>query len=240
MAALFYIRSLRCERPVTDPENSIQLDWQRRSRTGLPEVVFAESKSSSQLLEIARQVIAKEEQMFFTRVNEKQAATLFEAFESHVRFHAESRTLCVSSQYAEDTEEARSFDADVAIVAAGTSDAPVVAEIEQTLLYMGRGSTRYMDVGVAGLWRLTNLLPTLEQYRVVIAVAGMEGALFSVLGGLIDAPIIAVPTSVGYGVGSGGHVALNAALCGCSPGLAVVNIDNGFGAATLAVKMLKL
>ena len=125
------------------------------------------------------------------------------------------------------------------IVAAGTSDHALVAEIEQCLNFLGVRASCYVDVGVAGLWRLTSLADELRTYPVLIAVAGMEGALFSVLAGLVQAPVVAVPSSVGYGVSAGGHAAVNCALSSCSPGIAVVNIDNGFGAAALAVKILR-
>jgi len=128
----------------------------------------------------------------------------------------------------------------VAIVAAGTSDRALVAEIEQCLLFLDVASQSYIDVGVAGLWRLTQIADELDRFPLLIAVAGMEGALFSVLAGLVASPVIAVPSSVGYGVSADGYAALNCALASCAPGIAVVNIDNGFGAAALAVKMLRM
>ncbi|MDR1710252.1 MAG: nickel pincer cofactor biosynthesis protein LarB [Propionibacteriaceae bacterium] len=126
----------------------------------------------------------------------------------------------------------------VGIVTAGTSDLAVAAEARRTLEFCGYPARIIADVGVAGLWRLTSRIAEIRRFRVVIAVAGFEGALFSVLAGLIRAPLIACPTSVGYGVASGGRVALDAALASCAPGVAVVNIDNGFGAAALAIKIL--
>jgi NCAIR mutase (PurE)-related protein len=126
----------------------------------------------------------------------------------------------------------------VAIVCGGTSDMPVAGEALRTLAFEGEAATLLPDVGVAGLWRLTERLEDIRRHRVVIAVAGMEGALFSVLGGLVPCAVIAVPTSVGYGVSKGGRTALNAALASCASGLAVVNIDNGFGAAHVALRIL--
>jgi NCAIR mutase (PurE)-related protein len=114
------------------------------------------------------------------------------------------------------------------------------AALEQTLLYFGQASERFVDVGVASFWRLTDRADELNDYTILIAIAGMEGVLFSVLSGLVKAPVITVPTSVGYGVGVGGHAALNSALRGCSPGLAVVDIDNGFGASARAIKILNI
>jgi NCAIR mutase (PurE)-related protein len=126
----------------------------------------------------------------------------------------------------------------VAIVAGGTSDARVAREASRTLAFEGEEATLVVDVGVAGLWRLMERIDEIRRHRVVIAVAGMEGALFSVLGGLVASPVVAVPTSVGYGVGAGGQTALNAALASCASGLTVVNIDNGFGAAHAALRIL--
>ena len=229
---------------MSEYDNDYRFDWDRQTRTGLPEVVLAEHKSDTQLLEITAAAIEKKQALFFTRVSCAQARSLLAAFSDGVFYHDESSTLYVGTAPLQAKSEAESergmYHSPIAIVAAGTSDIPVVAEIEQTLLYLKLQSTRYVDVGVAGLWRLLELKETINQHSVVIGVAGMEGALFSVLSGLVSAPVIAVPTSVGYGVGKGGHVALNAALCGCSPGLAVVNIDNGFGAAALAAKMFSL
>ena len=126
----------------------------------------------------------------------------------------------------------------IAIVCGGTSDVPVAHEAARTLAFEGEDTTLVLDVGVAGLWRLTDRLADIRRHRVVIAVAGMEGALFSVLAGLVPCPVLAVPTSVGYGVGAGGRVALRAALASCASGLVVVNIDNGFGAAHAALRIL--
>lgn len=233
--------------------DDVRFDWQRAARARVPEVVLAESKSIDQLKSIAQLCIEREHRLFMTRVSPDKAAALTVQFSQRVAFHEESGTLYVGeaplgSELAwPDGESGGSVDSSrqailnpgIAIVAAGTSDVPVVAEIEQTLLYLGERSTRYVDVGVAGLWRLTELAEELSSYPLLIAVAGMEGALFSVLAGLVASPVIAVPVSVGYGVGAGGHVALNSALSSCVPGIAVVNIDNGFGAAALAVKMLR-
>lgn len=224
---------------MTD-DQSIRFDWQRRVRTGIPEVVFAQGKSLSQLVEIIEQSVARLESLLITRLTAEKAERLVEQFGEAVTYHELARCMRVGSKRhmsqstsAENVESAR-----VGIVAAGTSDLPLVAEIQQTLDYLGTASDCYNDVGVAGLWRLTELRDTLNQYPVLIAAAGMEGALFSVLAGLVQAPVIAVPSAVGYGVSEGGHAALSSALSSCAPGLAVVNIDNGFGAAALAVKML--
>ena len=216
--------------------DDVRFDWERSARTRVPEVVLAESKSSDQLLDIARQVLARQQRVLMTRVQAEKAAMLAEQLPGQIHYHAQARTVVVTETSVEDVLRDRPVR--VAIVAAGTSDVPVVAEIEQSLHYLGEPTARYVDVGVAGLWRLTELAEELSEYSLLIAVAGMEGALFSVLAGLVPIPVIAVPVSVGYGVGAGGHVALNSALSSCVPGIAVVNIDNGFGAAALAVKLL--
>ncbi len=216
--------------------DDVRFDWERSARTRVPEVVLAESKSSDQLLDIARQVLARQQRVLMTRVQAEKAAMLAEQLPGQIHYHAQARTVVVAETSVEDVLRDRPVR--VAIVAAGTSDVPVVAEIEQSLHYLGEPTARYVDVGVAGLWRLTELAEELSEYSLLIAVAGMEGALFSVLAGLVPIPVIAVPVSVGYGVGAGGHVALNSALSSCVPGIAVVNIDNGFGAAALAVKLL--
>lgn len=224
----------------------VRLDWQRHERTGVPEVVLAESKSIDQLANIVGLCIADKRVAFMTRIDHKKAVALAAEYAGNVHYHAESCTLFVGPSALTDTVSGAVNSTNtgikslVGIVSAGTSDTPVVAEIEQTLLYLGTASTRYIDVGVAGLWRLIDIAEELDTYPVLIAVAGMEGALFSVLAGLVKAPVIAVPSSVGYGVAMGGQVALHSALSSCAPGLAVVNIDNGFGAAALAVKMLNV
>ena len=126
----------------------------------------------------------------------------------------------------------------VAIVMAGTSDAPVGYEAARTLAFNGQAHRLYVDVGVAGLWRLTERIEEIRQASVVIVVAGMDAALISVVGGLVSSPVIGVPTSVGYGVAAGGMTALHAGLASCAPGVAIVNIDNGYGAACVALRIM--
>jgi NCAIR mutase (PurE)-related protein len=127
----------------------------------------------------------------------------------------------------------------VAVVTAGTSDLPVAAEAERTLAFHGEACERLADLGVAGLWRLLAQRERLARFPVLIAVAGMEGALFSVLGGLVGGLVIAVPTDIGYGVAAGGRTALGAALASCAPGIVAVNVDNGYGAACAALRCLR-
>ena len=214
----------------------MRFDWQRVTRTGVPEVVFAQGKTISQLKLIVESAIERNERVLMTRIDSDKAAALIGIFDQDIRWHEPSSTLTIRPDNA---PAVFGTENPVGIVAAGTSDHALVAEIEQCLNFLGVHASCYVDVGVAGLWRLTSLADELRTYPVLIAVAGLEGALFSVLAGLVQAPVVAVPSSVGYGVSAGGHAALNCALSSCSPGIAVVNIDNGFGAAALAVKILR-
>ena len=217
-------------------DDAVRFDWQRADRTGVPEVVFGQGKTTSQLINIADSAITRNERVLMTRVDAEKAAALIDIYEQSVIWHEPSSTLTIGTGVTTSLPE---NDKSIGIVAAGTSDHALVAEIEQCLIFLGIRAHCYVDVGVAGLWRLTDLADELRTFPVLIAVAGMEGALFSVLAGLVHSPVVAVPSSVGYGVSAGGHAALNSALSSCSPGIAVVNIDNGFGAAALAVKILQ-
>lgn len=209
------------------------MDWDRETRTGVAEAVFAASKSAAQIEEIVGSAIEQGRRLLLTRLE----AAAFEALGPGTRdaldYDPVSRTA-IAGDLGPMTASG------VGIVAAGTSDVPVALEASRTLAVAGHEAAMIADVGVAGLWRLMERRDELAGFRVVIAVAGMEGALFSVVAGLVTAPVIAVPTSVGYGVAAGGKAALHAALASCAPGVTVVNIDNGFGAAAAAIKMLKL
>ncbi len=216
--------------------DDVQFDWQREARTGVPEVVFGEGKSTEQLVRICASAIERNQRILMTRVSAEKAATLLANLpDDAVLWHEPSSIVLVGS---DNTASDLPDKPVVGVVAAGTSDHALVAEIQQCLSFLGVRSHTYMDVGVAGLWRLIDVADELDAHPLLIAVAGMEGALFSVLAGLAKGPVIAVPSPVGYGVSAGGHAALNCALSSCAPGIAVVNIGNGFGAAALAVKML--
>ncbi len=215
--------------------NGINIDWEREARTSVPEAVFAESKSQQALRDILDAAIERNHPLLFTRMSPEQADYLVSHTKTSLDYHELSRTMIVNATTASQTSALS-----VGVVAAGTSDMPVATEVQRTLHFFGLTNELHADVGVAGLWRLMNIQQTLQKHAVLIAVAGMEGALFSVLAGLVKAPIIAVPSSVGYGVSSGGHAALTSALASCSPGIVTVNIDNGFGAAAAAKKMLHI
>ncbi|MEQ9286142.1 MAG: nickel pincer cofactor biosynthesis protein LarB [Cyclobacteriaceae bacterium] len=209
-----------------------EIDFDRKKRLGFPEVVFGESKATGQLTAILRQYSERKEPALATKVQEDKARQLLEVFPG--AFYDE-----MSGVFGLNIDESAGKSGEVAIVSGGTSDAYVVNEAYYTLLHLGIKAERVQDVGVSGLHRLLNKIGLLQQYRVVIAVAGFEAALPTVLGGLIPQPIIAVPTSVGYGVASGGQAALNGLLASCANGLCVVNIDNGYGAAIAAFRMIK-
>ena len=210
-----------------------EIDWEREQRTGIPEAVLCASKSISQIEAILLAATGAGRKLLFTRLEPAVFAALDPDSRARLNYDPVSRTAWCGPAIP---------DADlrpgVGIVAAGTSDLPVAAEAARTLAFLGFQAPMIADVGVAGLWRLMRRLDEIRTHRVVIALAGMEGALFSVLAGLIDAPVIAVPTSVGYGVSAGGMAALHSALASCAPGLLTVNIDNGFGAAVAAAKMI--
>lgn len=211
-----------------------RLDWGREARTGIGEAVLAEGKTPAQLDAIVRTTLEADACLLVTRLPESVATPLQSAFPHGFHYHPASRTAVIGQS----SVAQRSLN-DVAIVAAGTSDLLVAHEACQTLRFYGHEPRLVADVGVAGLWRLMEELDGIRQASIVLAVAGMEGALFSVLAGLVSAPVIAVPTSIGYGVGRDGRAALSSALASCAPGIVTVNVDNGFGAAVACVKMLQ-
>jgi NCAIR mutase (PurE)-related protein len=210
-----------------------QLDWDRERRTGVPEAVFCQGKTPLQIGAIVASAGGEGRRLLLTRLSVAGHAALGSDVRDVLDYDPLSSTAVLGG-------EIPLALTGIGIVAAGTSDVAVAREAARTLAFAGYLPTIIADVGVAGLWRLTARLEELRAFRVLIAVAGMEGALFSVLAGLVDAPVVAVPTSVGYGVAEGGKAALSSALASCAPGLVVVNIDNGFGAAAAAIKMLRL
>lgn len=212
--------------------NDVLLDEERFERTGLDEAVFSETKSIAQLLAVARQTVEGQGRRLFTRLAPAQHAGIDAALPGCMDYDAVSRTGIIGPP------RPRRNDRRAAIVTGGTSDLPVAREAARTLFFHGQAVIEIFDVGVAGLWRLMSRLHDLRSADAVIVVAGMEGALPSVLGGLLPAPLIAVPSSVGYGVSSGGRVALESALASCAPGISVVNIDNGYGAACALLRIL--
>lgn len=210
------------------------IDFHRELRTGHPEVIYCGGKTSAQVRGILERMLTGTNAILGTRAD----AAMWEAVKdlsSELKYDPISRTIARRQAAAPKKPEHY-----IAVVAAGTSDMPVAEEAAITAEVFGNRVERVYDVGVAGLHRLMNRLDTVRKARAIIAVAGMEGALPSVLGGLVDRPIIAVPTSVGYGASFGGLAALLAMLNSCAPGVTVVNIDNGFGAGCAASNINRL
>jgi NCAIR mutase (PurE)-related protein len=215
-------------------ESFATLDHHRSLRTGFPEVIYAEGKTPEQVGQIFRRLVERSPQVLATRLSPEMYTVLRPELPTEAVYYPAGRVLAYDRQ-----PERPRLDG-IVLVTAGTADIPVAEEAAVTAELMGNRVCRIFDVGVAGLHRLLERLPDLQKGRVVIVVAGMEGALPSVVGGLVAAPVIAVPTSVGYGASFGGVAALLAMLNSCASGVAVVNIDNGFGAGTLAAKINRL
>lgn len=205
-----------------------QVDHHRELRQGMPEVIFGEGKSAEQIVRIMTAMAGKGSNVLVTRVAAEKVALLLDAFPDAVH-HPEARCLTLERHPA--TSSGRGT---VLVVSAGTSDIPVAAEALVTARFLGNRAEHLYDVGVAGIHRLLARREQLCSAAVIIVVAGMEGALPSVVGGLVDKPVIAVPTSIGYGASFGGIAALLGMLNSCAAGVTVVNIDNGFGAACAA------
>lgn len=204
-----------------------RLDTQRELRCGFPEVVFGAGKEPDELVEIARSILACHERLLVTRVAAAGQAALRAALPD-CKIHTRARAVSLNAP------EPGSGEGRVLVLSAGTADAPVAEEAELTARMLGAHTEYLPDVGVAGLHRLLAHTARLEAARVLVVVAGMEGALPSVVGGLVRRPVIAVPTSIGYGASLGGLSALLAMLNSCAAGVTVVNIDNGFGAGYAA------
>ncbi|HEX5790300.1 MAG TPA: nickel pincer cofactor biosynthesis protein LarB [Luteolibacter sp.] len=205
-------------------------DHGRLARQGFPEIIYCQGKTASQVAENLQSLAAANGRAFGTRLDADKAATVLGLIPGAC-YDATSRTITLGPM-------PESAGPKVALITAGTSDLPVAAEAAATLSFLGHPVESFQDIGVAGIHRLHERLEKIRNAEVVIVVAGMEGALPSVVGGLVGAPVIAVPTSVGYGASFGGLAALLGMLNSCASGLMVVNIDNGFGAALAAHRIL--
>ena len=201
-----------------------KIDTQRALRNGAGEVIYGEGKTDDEILRIAEAIGARGQNILITRTNERVFGLVCEAL-PQAEFNARGRVVSVKFKEPALTQSY------IAIVSAGTADGAVVEEAYETARFLGNDVRKFSDAGVAGLHRLIANLEQIRGAKVVIAVAGMEGALASVLAGLVSVPVIAVPTSIGYGASFGGLAALLAMLNSCANGVSVVNIDNGFGAA---------
>jgi NCAIR mutase (PurE)-related protein len=213
------------------------IDHHRELRTGVPEIVYGASKSPDQIAGALRELARTAGVAIATRVDADKAAAV-RVLLPEVRIHELARVVMLDAPRV--PRPARPASGAIAMVCAGTSDLAIAEEAALVAEFLGAPVIRISDVGVAGLHRLLARLDEIRTADVVIAIAGMEAALPSVLGGLIDRPLIAVPTSIGYGVSVDGLVALAAMLSSCAPGITVVNIDNGVGAAVAAVKIARL
>jgi len=214
-------------------EQDVTLDLQRASRLGFDEAIYCSEKTVGHIATILDQAQAKGLSFLLTRLHPMQFADLPEHHRERIDYEPVSRTGFFGTPHPVHGEPR------IAIVAAGTSDVSVSREAARTLRYYGVPNVEITDVGVAGLWRLLARLDEIRRMRVTIVVAGMDAALPTVLGGLYPGAIIAVPTSVGYGVATGGQSALHSMLSSCAPGVPVMNIDNGYGAACAALRIVR-
>jgi NCAIR mutase (PurE)-related protein len=211
----------------------VRPDLDRSERVGLDEAIFCAGKSVGQIEGILGAARVRGARLLLTRLAAEQLRDLSGDARAALDYDALSRTAFFGAA------PAAAGTARVAILSAGTSDVSAAREAQRTLAWYGQRVAEFHDIGVAGLWRLTERLEEIRGYPVLIVAAGMDAALASVVGGLVRGCVIGLPTSVGYGVASGGRVALDAMLASCAPGLAVVNIDNGYGAACIALRMLR-
>ncbi|MBB6215026.1 hypothetical protein HNQ80_001115 [Anaerosolibacter carboniphilus] len=210
-----------------------KIDTHRELRVGYPEVIYGEGKTTEQVVKIIEFMLSKDNNILVTRAT-KEMYEEVKKICPEANYNELARTITIRKR------DDKVTDSYIAIVSAGTSDLPVVEEAAETAMIFGNKVVKITDVGVAGIHRLFDKLNIIREAKVVIVVAGMEGALASVIGGLIDKPLIAVPTSVGYGASFGGISALLCMLNSCASGVSVVNIDNGFGAAYNASIINKL
>jgi NCAIR mutase (PurE)-related protein len=212
---------------------TINFDYFRHERIGLPESVYCEGKDIETINQLLKEFLGKKEfPVLFTRLSQEKFDQLNTGLTEKIDYDPKSSTAIVNGTHPPIESVS------VAIVAAGSSDLTTARETSRTLEHLGISNQIFSDVGVAGIWRLEKRMDEIQQADVVIVTAGMEGALASVLGGLIRQPIIAVPTSVGYGVSEGGIAALHSMLASCAPGIVVTNIDNGYGAACAAFRIV--
>lgn len=229
---LLFVTASEAQNPFVELEYA-KVDVDRAQRQGFPEVIFGAGKTPDQIIGIATTLRETRQPVLVTRVDPKAAAQFQQAFPKS-QHHPQARCLTLASR------PLPKKPGTIVVVCAGTSDIPVAEEAAVTADFMGNCVQKIYDVGIAGLHRILSQLPVLRRANVLIVVAGMEGALPSVIAGLVDKPIIAVPTSIGYGAHFGGIASLLAMLNSCGSGVTVVNIDNGFGAAFSANQINRL
>ena len=214
--------------PYENLDGFARLDHHRQLRRGVPEVIFGEGKKPEHLVRIFNRLMEQSDVVMATRVSEGTFTLIHEELPHDVNYDTNARIIYV------DRRQSNTRYSGIIVLSAGTSDINVSEEAALTAELLGNEVARIYDVGVAGLHRLLDQIVILNEARVIVVVAGMEGALASVVAGLVDVPVIAVPTSIGYGASFHGLTALLAMLNSCATGIAVVNIDNGFGAGYLA------
>ena len=211
------------------------LDFNRENRTGFPEVIFCQGKPDDYLVDIYKQMYERDGRVFGTRATEHQ----YDIVKAVLKDASDDKISKILKVFPEDGPK-QELIGNIAVVTAGTADIPVAEEAAQTAEYFGGKVNRVYDVGVSGIHRILSNVDTLNEANCVVAVAGMEGALASVVGGLVKVPVIAVPTSVGYGASFGGLSALLTMINSCANGISVVNIDNGYGAGYIATQINRL
>ena len=229
-AAFDQLRSL----PYEDIAGFARIDNHRAIRQGFPEVIFGQGKTPDQVAQIFNHLSLKNDRVLATRVSPEMYAEIRHALPADAFYHTLSRLLILNRSAHNKLKDG------IVVATGGTADLPVAEEAALTAELMGHAVIRMYDVGVAGLHRLLDQTNTLQKARVIVVVAGMEGALASVVAGLVSAPVVAVPTSIGYGANFHGLAALLTMVNSCATGVAVVNIDNGFGAGMLAAMINRL
>ena len=218
---------------MTREDRSLNLDLDRRRRLGMVEAVWGADKTVDQIVAAARRLTTAGETLLVTRVDQTKAEAVRRQLPA-LCYHPQARCLTMGGAMTGAPWQR------LALLTGGSSDLPVAAEASVALACHGVAAELIADVGVAGLHRLMARLDHLARFPILIVCAGMEGSLATVVAGLLPQPVIAVPVSVGYGVSAGGHVALQGMLASCAPGLCVVNIDNGYGAAMAALRILRM
>lgn len=220
---------------MEDIGQHICFDYARNARIGLPEAVFCQGKDPKIIQNLLCEFNKNNDtSILFTRLEEQLFRSFPQEIQDGVEYHALSRTA-FSRPLAPHISSKK-----VALISAGSADASVTWEAAKTLEYLGIQHNIFEDCGVAGLWRILDKLEEIQQHQIIIAVAGLDAALISVIGGLVDKPIFAVPTSVGYGIARNGESALASMLTSCAQGISVLNIDNGYGAACAAARVLNM
>lgn len=224
--------SIILEKGISKINEIGQIDINREKRTGIPEMIYGEGKTTDQINQIVSDFLSRNKNPIVTRISKEKAQAIIQAHTNCIYIEKAKILHCPQLQQLHKKGT-------IAILSAGTSDMPVAEEAACISEILGAEALRIFDIGVAGIHRLFGSLETIKKAQAIIIVAGMDGALPSVVGGLVKAPIIAVPTSVGYGTSFNGIAPMLTMLNSCAPGVSVVNIDNGFGAAICAIKYLQ-